>query len=47
MTDMKKNIISPWLLVLISFALFLQACTAQSQLPQAANSPTPSSDGID
>jgi lipoprotein-anchoring transpeptidase ErfK/SrfK len=47
MTDMKKNIISPWLLILISFALFLQACTAQSQLPQAANSPTPSSDRID
>ena len=44
---MKKNIISPLLLILITLALFLQACASQGQLPQAANSPTPSSDRID
>ena len=44
---MKKNIVSPLLLILIILALFLQACASQGQLPQAANSPTPSSDQID
>jgi L,D-transpeptidase ErfK/SrfK len=40
---MKKIIITPLLLTLVSFGLWLQACTSDIQSPQAANSPTPSS----
>jgi lipoprotein-anchoring transpeptidase ErfK/SrfK len=38
---MKKHIITPLLLALITFAPLLQACTSAGQPPQAANSPTP------
>jgi hypothetical protein len=47
MTDMKKIIITPLLLTLITFGLWLQACTSTAQLPQATNSPTPSAAGED
>src|SRR5258705_5964752 len=47
MTDMKKTIITPLLLTLITLAPWLQACTSQSQPAQAVNSPTPSSDRLD
>ena len=47
MTNMKKHIISPLLLALITFTPLLQACSSTAQLPQATNSPTPSSTGDD
>jgi lipoprotein-anchoring transpeptidase ErfK/SrfK len=47
MTDMKKIIITPLLLTLITFGLWLQACTSTAQPPQATNSPTPSSSAED
>ena len=41
MTDMKKHIISPLLLTLITLTPLLQACSSSAQPPQTANSPTP------
>jgi len=41
MTDMKKIIITPLLLTLITSGLWLQACISTAQPPQATNSPTP------
>ena len=41
MTDMKKIIITPLLLTLITFGLWLQACTSTAQPPPATNSPLP------
>src|SRR6185369_5963580 len=41
MTDMKKHIISPLLLILITLTPLLQACSSNAQPPQAGNSPTP------
>ncbi len=44
---MKKIIITPLLLTLITLGLWLHGCTSQSQPPQATNSPTPASDRLD
>src|SRR5580765_7798891 len=41
MTDMKKHIISPLLLILITLTPLLQACSSSAQPPQPGNSPTP------
>lgn len=47
MTNMKKHIITPLLLTLITFTPLLQACSSTVQPPQASTSPTPSNDRVD